>query len=137
MVFGWAFLSPIAKNSGWAPGDVNDMVKGARGWILWVALAIMCVDSLVSLAPVIWELVEKYILDRKLGDDDDEEHESEDRLVPMKWVIAGLFASIILGTVLVWIVFGHDGIKPWATMIGFLIGMLLSVLGYVTKAFSL
>ncbi|KAL1739880.1 OPT oligopeptide transporter protein-domain-containing protein, partial [Schizophyllum fasciatum] len=55
MFVGWAVLSPISKHSGWAPGPVGDMTTGARGWILWTSLAIMCTDSLVSLLPVIYE----------------------------------------------------------------------------------
>ncbi|KAF7320213.1 hypothetical protein MKEN_00805800 [Mycena kentingensis (nom. inval.)] len=49
MIVGWGILSPISKLSGWAPGPVGDMTNGARGWILWTSLAIMCSDSLVSL----------------------------------------------------------------------------------------
>ncbi len=130
MVFGWAILSPLSKNNGWAPGPVNDTISGARGWILWVALAIMCVDSLVSLAPVVWELVEKYILKNKDVDDDVEDPETEDRLVPTKWVVSGLLVSMVAGTLLVWMVFGNDSIKPWATFLGFLMGILLSILGF-------
>jgi hypothetical protein len=29
----------------------------------------------------------------------------------------------------VWAVFGAEGIKPWATLIGFVMGGLLSILG--------
>lgn len=52
MLVGWAVLSPLSKHAGWAPGPVGDMTSGARGWILWISLAIMCADSLVSLLPV-------------------------------------------------------------------------------------
>ncbi|KAK7463568.1 OPT superfamily [Stygiomarasmius scandens] len=48
MLVGWGILSPISKYADWAPGAVTDMTFGARGWILWVSLAIMCADSLVS-----------------------------------------------------------------------------------------
>ena len=47
----------------------------------------------------------------------------------MKWVLWGLAGSIVFGTVLVWAVFGHEGITPWATVIGYIVGALLSVLG--------
>ncbi|KAL1708200.1 OPT oligopeptide transporter protein-domain-containing protein [Schizophyllum commune] len=57
MFVGWAILSPISKHNGWAPGPVGDMTTGARGWILWTSLAIMCTDSLVSLLPVIYEYI--------------------------------------------------------------------------------
>lgn len=127
---GWAILSPISNNNGWAPGPVTDMTSGARGWILWVALAIMVADSLVSLLPVVFEFTHKYAFRKGIEEEDDEEVESEDRLVPLRWIIWGISGSVLIGTGLVWIVFGGDGIKPWATLIGFILGGLLSVLGY-------
>ncbi|OAX35662.1 OPT superfamily oligopeptide transporter [Rhizopogon vinicolor AM-OR11-026] len=136
MFVGWAILSPISKHSGWAPGPVGDMTIGARGWILWVSLAIMCADSLISLLPIAYEYFADLLAlysTAKVGDGgemhEDHEVETADRLVPVKWVINGLIGSICVGTILVWILFGNDGIKPWATLIGFLMGGLLSILG--------
>lgn len=140
MLVGWGILSPLSKYSGWAPGPVGDMTSGARGWILWVSLAIMCSDSLVSLVPVVAEILHTKVYLRLTGvrsaDADSKESkevESDDRLVPTAWVLWGLAGSIVLGTVLVWAVFGDEGIKPWATLVGFIMGGLLSVLGYVTS----
>lgn len=48
-VLGWGILSPIAKHKGWAPGPVDDWETGTKGWIVWVSLAIMLADALVSL----------------------------------------------------------------------------------------
>lgn len=48
-VIGWGVLSPLAKYQGWAPGPVGDWESGSRGWIVWVSLAIMLADSVVSL----------------------------------------------------------------------------------------
>lgn len=48
-IIGWGVLSPVAKAQGWAPGPVNDWEKGSKGWIVWVSLAIMLADSIVSL----------------------------------------------------------------------------------------
>ncbi|KAG2340741.1 OPT superfamily oligopeptide transporter [Suillus weaverae] len=136
MLVGWGILSPLSKYSGWAPGPVGDMSTGARGWILWISLAIMCADSLISLLPVVYEYCIKLVAryrPTKSSDDaetyEDLEVETADRLVPTKWVIYGLVGSICIGTILVWMVFGDDGIKPWATLIGFMMGGLLSILG--------
>ena len=142
MLVGWGVLSPLAKHSGWAPGPVGDMTSGARGWILWVSLAIMCSDSVVSLVPVVAEILYSKVWRRAIklrgGDTDadgeedgkdNKEVETEDRLVPMQWVVWGLGGSVVLGTGLVWAVFGDEGIKPWATLVGFVMGGLLSVLG--------
>lgn len=46
---GWGILSPLAKYKGWAPGPVDDWEHGSKGWIVWVSLAIMLADAVVSL----------------------------------------------------------------------------------------
>ncbi|KAK0500373.1 OPT oligopeptide transporter protein-domain-containing protein [Armillaria luteobubalina] len=133
MFVGWGTLSPLSKYLGWAPGPVGSMTDGARGWILWTSLAIMCADSLVSLLPVVFGYV-KEVIGTNLGGSsysdskEDNECETADRLVPQSWVLIGWSISVILGTFLVWIVFGHEGIKPWATFLGFVIGGMLSIL---------
>lgn len=133
MLVGWAILGPISKTRGWAPGPVGSMEDGARGWILWVALAVMCAESLVSLLPVISELVQS--LRRaafRLGDEGleaDEDTETGDRLVPRSWVIRGIIACVVCGTFIVWAIFGADGIRPWATVLSFAIGSVLGLLG--------
>lgn len=48
-VLGWGILSPLAKARGWAPGDVDNWENGSKAWIVWVSLAIMLADSIVSL----------------------------------------------------------------------------------------
>lgn len=48
-IIGWGILSPLAKHKGWAPGPVSDWTNGSKGWIVWISLAIMLADSLVSL----------------------------------------------------------------------------------------
>jgi uncharacterized oligopeptide transporter (OPT) family protein len=130
MLVGWAILSPLSKLSGWAPGPTGDMTTGARGWILWTSLGIMCADSFVSLLPVIVKHLVDLVHNRHKGNSahtDDKETETEDRLVPMTWVLGGVLVSIIVGTVLVGYVF--DGaIKPWATALGFVCGSMLSVI---------
>lgn len=51
-IMGWGLLSPLAKFKEWAPGPVDDWEHGSKGWIIWVSLAIMLVDAVVSLAYV-------------------------------------------------------------------------------------
>lgn len=48
-ILGWAILSPMAKNNGWAPGSVDEWDTGSKGWIVWISLSIMLADSLVNL----------------------------------------------------------------------------------------
>ncbi|KAL8841877.1 MAG: hypothetical protein Q9170_000750 [Blastenia crenularia] len=48
-ILGWGILSPLAKSKGWAKGPVDDWTSGSKGWIVWVSLAIMLADSIISL----------------------------------------------------------------------------------------
>ncbi|KAF4507029.1 hypothetical protein G6O67_005706 [Ophiocordyceps sinensis] len=45
-VVGWGLLSPLARSKGWAPGPVDDWEHGSKGWIVWVSLAIMLIDTI-------------------------------------------------------------------------------------------
>ena len=132
MVVGWAILSPLAKFEGWAPGPVGDMSTGSRGWILWVSLAIMCSDSIVSLIPVVVDFIASTARDwtspEVQGAADDVEVETPERLVPLRWVYWGFGTSVVLGTAVLWVIFGNEGIKPWASLLGYAIGGLLSIL---------
>lgn len=47
-VLGWGVLGPMSQRLGWAPGPVGDWKTGAQGWILWISLAIMVADTLIS-----------------------------------------------------------------------------------------
>lgn len=59
-VVGWGILSPLAKHMGWAPGPVSSWENGSKGWIVWVSLAIMLADSIVSLSYVAFRPVVQY-----------------------------------------------------------------------------
>lgn len=52
-IVGWGILSPLAKKKGWAPGAVDDWVVGSKGWIVWISLAIMLADSVISLGYIV------------------------------------------------------------------------------------
>ncbi|KAH3665739.1 hypothetical protein OGAPHI_003927 [Ogataea philodendri] len=55
MVLGWCVLSPLAQKMGWAPGPVDDWKDGAEGWIMWISLAIMISDSIVSFVVIVFK----------------------------------------------------------------------------------
>lgn len=105
MLFGWAFLSPLSKYAGWAPGPVSSSVDGARGswllrrqlapltllvctgWILWPALAIMMAESILSITMValssVWAPLKKKHLVKAVvqpyeEDDDDFDDDVEE-----------------------------------------------------------
>ncbi|KAK9447304.1 OPT oligopeptide transporter protein-domain-containing protein [Limtongia smithiae] len=52
-VLGWGILAPMATKMGWAPGPIDDWKTGGQGWILWISLAIMVVDSIISFSVVV------------------------------------------------------------------------------------
>ncbi len=58
-IVGWGILSPLSKSKGWAPGPVEDWTTGSKGWIVWVSLAIMLADSVISLG---WLVLRPLIL---------------------------------------------------------------------------
>ena len=51
-IIGWAILSPLAKYRGWAPGPIEEWETGSKGWIVWISIAIMLADGIVSLSHV-------------------------------------------------------------------------------------
>ncbi|KAF2001878.1 OPT superfamily oligopeptide transporter [Amniculicola lignicola CBS 123094] len=59
-ILGWGILSPLARSRGWAPGPVSDWTNGSKGWIVWISLAIMLADSLVSLGWLVLRPLIKY-----------------------------------------------------------------------------
>ncbi|KAJ4307094.1 OPT super [Collariella sp. IMI 366227] len=60
-IVGWGILSPLAKSKGWAPGAVGDWENGSKGWIVWVSLAIMLADAVVSLGYLALRSVRPYL----------------------------------------------------------------------------
>lgn len=95
----------------------------------------MTSDSLVALVPTFREYASKLVAGVDHGSDRDSEVEMEDRLVPTQWVLWGIPCCIVIGILLVRLIFGNEGIKPWATLLSFGLGALLAILGYVTCPF--
>lgn len=129
-LIGWVVLSPIAKTQGWAPGPVGDYNDGVRGWLIWVSLAIMLSDSIVSLLVVtIRWILERYSLTAAQVDYATEgEYEAPpSALVSMKWTLAGLAASTVLCVAAIAVVFPEVPIHLALISIG--IALFLSVLG--------
>jgi OPT family oligopeptide transporter len=61
-IVGWGILSPLAKYKGWAPGSIDDWNQGSQGWIVWVSLAIMLADAVVSLAYIAYRSLMRHLL---------------------------------------------------------------------------
>ncbi|CCG84487.1 protein of unknown function [Taphrina deformans PYCC 5710] len=129
-VIGWAVLSPIAKNNGWAPGPVGAYNDGVRGWLIWVSLAIMLSDSIVSLLVVTvrWIIERSSILSREVQDSEDGAYEAPpSALVPIKWTLLGLAASTVLCVVAIAVVFPE--VPVYLSLTSICLALFLSVLG--------
>ncbi|KAL8284255.1 hypothetical protein RQP46_005004 [Phenoliferia psychrophenolica] len=131
MLFGWAILSPLSKHQGWAPGPVSSTADGARGWILWPALAIMMAESVLSISMVTISTLfpTPPSEDATLDSADDAETEKAEDEADIRIVLGGVVLSCVSCVVLVAFVFGEDGIKWWATIIALVLASLFSILG--------
>ncbi|AEO61849.1 hypothetical protein MYCTH_2312493 [Thermothelomyces thermophilus ATCC 42464] len=65
-IVGWGILSPLAKSRGWAPAPVDDWENGSKGWIVWVSLAIMLADAIVSLGYLAFRSARQYLPEAQL-----------------------------------------------------------------------
>ncbi|GAA5830912.1 hypothetical protein JCM5353_002648 [Sporobolomyces roseus] len=155
MLVGWALLSPLSHYSGWAPGPVASTVDGARGWILWPALAIMCAESLMSVGVVLATTLKPYLLrdqrsalfvtepgpHRRDSIDSNSTDGSSGIREPtaaelraedepsLQVVLLGVGLSCVSCVILVGIVFGSEGIAWWATIIALILASIFSILG--------
>ncbi|WFD06002.1 OPT super [Malassezia vespertilionis] len=151
---GWAFLGPMAAHFGWAPAEPLDAEYGARGWIIWLALAIMCSEAVVGIATLIaagslrdvslW--LDSAEQEHSPQPDHAQEHapllaqdappqpaavkdedEEAHRGTPMNWVLWGLLISTAVGVIAI---AGAVGLRiaPWAMCIAFLLASIFSLL---------
>ncbi|RKP37988.1 OPT oligopeptide transporter protein-domain-containing protein [Dimargaris cristalligena] len=136
-IVGWGFLSPLSHYQGWAPGPVKDWKTGPQGWILWISLAVMIAESLVSLGVMTFkegrQLWVKYQGRRAPRNPTFSEIMDLDNLdvhprhlVPNWVVYGGLFLSSVLCVVAMTILFR---IPIYATILAVFIACLLSILG--------
>lgn len=143
MLLAWGTLSPLSKRMGWAPGEVSDGATGAKGWILWPALAVLLAEALVSLGSVALSSVlarrktkktekvieeEEHLVSRREEDLEIEVEEKEDE-PSTTLVLAGFGFSCISCVVLVGYIFGNEGIRWWATIIALFLASIFSILG--------
>ena len=143
MFLAWGILSPLAKRKGWAPGEVSDGATGAKGWILWPALAILLAEALISLGSVALSSVlakakakrrskaleeEEHLVARREDAEEQVEEKEEDE-PSNTLVLAGFGFSCISCVVLVGYIFGNEGIRWWATIIALFLASIFSILG--------
>lgn len=145
-VIGWAILAPMSQSLGWATGPIDDWKTGGQGWILWVSLAVMVSDAVVSFVVITASSMYKLFKSTKKGDyepvndngsgpvvkfDDNDDNDNDDvdlqYLVPFKFAVAGLVASLIACIITTRIVFGPI-VPIYATISAVILALFLSVL---------
>jgi len=102
-MLGWGVLAPLAKNEGWADGPIQDIATGARGWLLWVSLAIMLSDSLVSLALLLIKILLQSV--RSTNDENNVKEQLDpapphEQISWQMWLPGLLFASVLCTAIL-------------------------------------
>eukprot|EP00123_Amoebidium_parasiticum_P014363 comp22462_c0_seq1/m.33813 comp22462_c0_seq1/g.33813 ORF comp22462_c0_seq1/g.33813 comp22462_c0_seq1/m.33813 type:complete len:664 (-) comp22462_c0_seq1:165-2156(-) len=126
-IMGWAILGPLARAQGWASGPVTDWQHGAQGWILWVALAIMLSESLVSLAITTWKVSRSYWAAFKAttADQGSVDPAPTKQQVPEWWWVCGLVASTVLCVLVDAPLFR---MPIWQPLVGVLLGCVVSLM---------
>jgi uncharacterized oligopeptide transporter (OPT) family protein len=130
-LIGWGILAPLAKNMGWAEGAIDDWKTGAQGWILWISLAVMVSDSVVSFLTVTVQSIVRLYNTRhqEIFIQDDESELDEQYLVGPRIVIIGLVLSSILCIVMMVHLIGTDILPIYSLVIAIVLALFLSVLG--------
>lgn len=127
-IVGWGILSPLAKNEEWAPGPVADWKTGSRGWILWISLAVMISESVVSLGIVgAKEVLSLYRRFKRHSQEVADQDEVESRFLVPQWVTwGGLAASALLCMCIVKALFD---VPLYDTLVAVGLALPLAVLG--------
>lgn len=135
-ILGWGVLAPLSKNLGWATGPIDDWKTGAQGWILWISLAVMISDSVVSLLVVTVQSAYKFYKfekNKKNASFDENSNLSTEidsiYLVTTKVVILGLIFSTALCMISITSLFGSKIVPLYSLFIAIILALLLSVLG--------
>ncbi|KAG5357047.1 putative oligopeptide transporter [Yarrowia sp. C11] len=133
-VLGWGVLAPYSQHKGWAPGPIDDWKTGGQGWILWISLALMVGDSVVSLLVLTYKQVWLYFhafLDTESAytstEAEDAEHEHPEYDLSSRFAMIGILLSSLLCLVGIKVVFPQ--IHLIQIIVSVFIALLLSVLG--------
>ena len=117
-VVAWGLAGPLAKASGWAPGEVMSYDSGPRGWLLWPGVALMVAEALTALAMSWRTFVRALKAPAALGDTD------VTTRIPNSWWLGGLAAGATLTATIAYFVFA---IPPWMTIIAIILSAVLAV----------
>ena len=133
-ILGWAVLGPLAHYQGWAPGPTDDWKHGAQGWILWVLLAAMVADLVVSLIIISGKLIQNLRQRSSTQETEPLLALAEVDDVPKRYLISpkftawGIVASSLLCVILVKWVYGS--VMPvYAIFVALALTFVFAILG--------
>lgn len=146
-ILGWGILAPLSKYLGWAPGEIDDWKTGAQGWILWISLAVMVSDSVVSFVVVTTQSAWRFYKQHhnyielpkntttrrestisQAGSYSDNEADPK-HLISTTTVIVGLIISSLVCIVAMVALFGTKIVPIYSLVIAIILALFLSVLG--------
>lgn len=127
-IIGWAILSPIVHHLGWTNGIPTDGESGSQAWILWIALAIMTSESVVSL--VTQTILQLFCSDNVANEGFIQDVEPILTLAPKIWIIIGFILSTFSATVFLYGLFSESNtvLPIWVPPVGIFLAALLSIL---------
>lgn len=145
-ILGWGILAPLSKYQGWAPGEIDDWKTGAQGWILWISLAVMVSDSVVSFVVVTtksaWRFYKQHYNYIELPKNNDRresiasgtgsygDNEADAKhLISTSTVIVGLIISSVICILAMILLFGTKIVPIYSLVIAIILALFLSVLG--------
>ena len=120
-VFSWGILAPWVEQQGWVEGPTFSYSAGARGWILWVGVAIMVADAMTQLG-MSWRTIINTFRGTANGG---ELQDSSNEKIPNKWWLLGLLASTIFTAVVAKTVFD---VSPMLTVLAILLSSVLAAI---------
>eukprot|EP00656_Telonema_subtile_P002509 TRINITY_DN11115_c0_g1_i1.p1 TRINITY_DN11115_c0_g1~~TRINITY_DN11115_c0_g1_i1.p1 ORF type:complete len:528 (-),score=107.01 TRINITY_DN11115_c0_g1_i1:8-1591(-) len=120
-VLAWAVMGPLAKQRGWAPGEVSSWHDGAQGWLVWLSIGLMLAESLTSLALASCTRASAAAVSSEGCVDQAPAQEQ----VPQSWYLAGLFGSVALALPILSSLFS---LPVWQGCVGVLLSCLVTVL---------
>lgn len=123
-ILGWGILAPLAQYQGWATGPIGDWQHGAQGWILWILLAAMIADLVVSFMVIsikslasLWDLQQQ----------DEDDIPSQYLILPKTTYLGMVISSVVCVGLIRW-VYG-DVFPIYAIFIALSLTFIFAILG--------
>lgn len=130
-IIGWGVLGPLARQRGWAPGDVGDWETGPRGWFIWVSVTGLMADASVKLAwfilGPIWRKVTIGLLGKGWGANDGSAHLHLEPLLSHTEAMDEIASSRARKTTEAAGIASRPPMKPRSLQLGFVLATLICV----------